>query len=80
MRQAAASPLFQGIADNDYFYFIHSYHVAPTEREVTAGETEYAGAFPSIIARGKLFATQFHPEKSSRSGLRMLENFVKLEA
>jgi glutamine amidotransferase len=79
VRQAAASPLFMGINDEDYFYFIHSYHVAPAQREAAIGETEYACRFASIIARDNVFATQFHPEKSARSGLRLLENFVRLE-
>lgn len=76
VRQAAPSPLFAEIREDEYFYFIHSYHVAPSDAAVIAGETEYAARFPAIIARGNVFATQFHPEKSARPGLRMLENFV----
>jgi len=69
-------PLFNGIAEGSYFYFVHSYYVAPAEAEVVGGETEYDVKYCSVLWRGEMYATQFHPEKSQRAGLRMLENFV----
>ena len=79
VRQAAAHPLWAGVPDETNYYFVHSYYVDPTDRSVVAGETEYDGfVFCSAIARGNLFATQFHPEKSSALGLRIYENFGRL--
>jgi len=71
-------PLLDGIPDGAYFYFVHSYYVVPTDEAVTAAVTEYGGGFTSMVARGSLFAMQFHPEKSQRLGLRILENFRRL--
>jgi imidazole glycerol-phosphate synthase subunit HisH len=71
-------PLFEGIEDSSEFYFVHSYYPAPSDDSYTMGITEYADArFASAIGRGNLFATQFHPERSGRIGLRMLENFSR---
>jgi glutamine amidotransferase len=55
---------------------VHSYYCEPAEPGLTAGRTDYAGAFTSAIARDNIFATQFHPEKSSGAGLRLLSNFA----
>ena len=71
------APILEGIADDTYFYFVHSYYVAPRDREVIGGETDYGLPFCSMIWRGNCFATQFHPEKSQAVGLKLLENFVK---
>ncbi|MEQ8850004.1 imidazole glycerol phosphate synthase subunit HisH [Botrimarina sp.] len=71
-------PIFEGIDDGAYFYFVHSYHVAAADREVVATETDYGGPFCSSVWRGNLFATQFHPEKSQSVGLRLLKNFAEL--
>jgi glutamine amidotransferase len=71
-------PLLDGVPDGAYFYFVHSYYVVPTDEDVTAAETEYGGEFTSMVARGNLYAMQFHPEKSQRLGLRILENFRRL--
>jgi len=62
---------------NRYFYFAHSFHGSP-EEDATVGETEYYGRFPSLFRKGNTVGTQFHPEKSSASGLRFLRNFVDL--
>ena len=62
--------------DEAYFYFVHSYHARPRDAEVIAAETDYGGRFCSAVRRGRLFATQFHPEKSQRAGLRLLEAFL----
>ena len=69
--------LFDGIDDNSEFYFVHSYYPAPADSGVTMAETEYASVtFASVAGRDNLVATQFHPEKSGRIGLRFLKNFV----
>jgi imidazole glycerol-phosphate synthase subunit HisH len=68
-------PVWAGIPDDSYFYFVHSYVVHPAE-PVQASETDYAGPFVSAIARDNVFATQFHPEKSGRLGLQIYQNFV----
>ncbi|MCD6521767.1 imidazole glycerol phosphate synthase subunit HisH [Candidatus Calescamantes bacterium] len=69
--------LFDGIPDNSYFYFIHSYYVVPVEKEIIATTTFYGLEFVSSIKKGNLFACQFHPEKSGKIGLKLLENFLK---
>ena len=71
-------PLLKGIADDSAVYFVHSYCARPTEQVVVAMETDYGGKFPSMIWRGNIFATQFHPEKSQAIGLKLLENFINL--
>jgi glutamine amidotransferase len=71
-------PLLEGLADGTHVYFVHSYYVKPRDRNVIATETDYGGPFCSMIWRGNLFATQFHPEKSQADGLRMLRNFAEL--
>jgi len=71
-------PILEGIEEGAYFYFVHSYYVVPKDREVIAAETDYPDPFCSMIWRGNLFATQFHPEKSQAVGLRLLSNFVNL--
>ncbi len=78
MEKVTDSPHMEGIPSGTYFYFVHSYHVAPSEREVVAGETAYLGRFASAVWRDNVFASQFHPEKSQRWGLKILENFVRL--
>ena len=71
-------PLMDGIEDRSEFYFVHSYYPAPDDPAIVVGETDYAGvSFASAVGRGNLFATQFHPERSGRIGLRLLENFTK---
>ena len=78
VRQVAPAPLFRGIPDGEYFYFVHSYYVDPiaAQQGVVAGRTEYEADFPSVLWRGNLLATQFHPEKSQERGLQMLRNFA----
>ncbi len=74
--QAQDHPLWQGIDNHSRFYFVHSYHVVPEEACLAAGRTQYGIPFVSAIARGNLFATQFHPEKSADAGLQLLRNFI----
>ena len=71
-------PIFKGIPDGTYFYFVHSYYVDPDDRLAVAGSTDYGITFASAIWQGNLFATQFHPEKSQQAGLKLIENFAKL--
>lgn len=68
-------PLFKGIPENTAFYFVHSYYVEPAYPTLIAGATEYGIEFTSVAARENVFGIQFHPEKSSALGLRILQNF-----
>jgi glutamine amidotransferase len=70
--------LLAGIPPEAHFYFVHSYYVVPTDESVVAARTEHGSRFVSMIARDNLFATQFHPEKSQRVGLKLLENFAAM--
>lgn len=78
VRQRIRHPIFEGIEDGANFYFVHSYYGSPEDGSVVAGETDYGVSFASMILRGNLIATQFHPEKSGEVGLRMYRNFLKL--
>jgi glutamine amidotransferase len=73
------TPLLTGLDEGTYVYFVHSYYVVPEDRNVIATETDYGGPFCSMIARGNVYATQFHPEKSQADGLRILKNFAALK-
>jgi glutamine amidotransferase len=75
VHQLRPHPVFEGIEDNSYFYFLHSYYVAPEDPEWVIGETEYGVRFPAVIARDNVVAMQFHPEKSGEGSLRMYANF-----
>ena len=69
-------PVLEGIEDKSEFYFVHSYYAVPRFKKEIIGETEYAGVkFAAIVGKNNLVATQFHPEKSGRIGLRLLQNF-----
>jgi glutamine amidotransferase len=78
VHDTSGNPLFDGIPDGTYFYFVHSYFAVPEEEDVVAGRTEYGTRFCSAISRGNLFATQFHPEKSDRWGIMVLHNFGRI--
>ena len=73
-----ACPLFRGIDSGSYVYFVHSFFPKPADESIVAARTTYGGPFASAIWRDNIFATQFHPEKSQRVGLRALRNFVEL--
>ena len=75
-----SSPLLEGIRDGEFFYFVHSYFVKPKDESVVLTESDYGIRFCSSVEKENVFATQFHPEKSQRAGLKLLENFVKLVA
>jgi len=71
-------PLFRGLANGSYVYFVHSFFPQPEDPTIIATRTTYGGTFASSIWRDNVFATQFHPEKSQEVGLRLLRNFVEL--
>lgn len=72
------SPLFEGIPESTAFYFVHSYRFVPREDSVIIGSTEYGIRFAAAVQSGNIFAVQFHPEKSSTMGLKVLSNFGRL--
>ncbi len=74
--QRMEHPLWSGIADKSWFYFVHSYFVAPEDDSVAAGTSSYGLPFVCAVARDNIFATQFHPEKSAESGLKLFSNFI----
>ena len=76
VRQTRAHPLWEGVEDGSYFYFVHSYYAAPLEAADTIGEADYGGHYTCAVARDNLVATQFHPEKSAAAGLRLYRNFI----
>lgn len=73
-------PLFKGVESGSYVYFVHSFYPQPTDPSIIASETEYGQRFASAVWKDNVYATQFHPEKSQRVGLKLLENFVNLAA
>lgn len=76
VHQKTAHPLWDGVADDTYFYFVHSFYAVPAVAAHTVGVTEYGSAFSCAVARDNIFATQFHPEKSASAGLQLYRNFV----
>ncbi|MDM8567969.1 imidazole glycerol phosphate synthase subunit HisH [Thiotrichales bacterium HSG1] len=77
VKQTQNHPLWNNIPDNSRFYFVHSYHVEPTNNNVIVGTTSYGNFdFVSVIAQDNVFAVQFHPEKSQNAGLTLLNNFL----
>jgi glutamine amidotransferase len=78
VKQKLSHPIFDGIPDEANFYFVHSYYVEPEDRSLVAGETEYGIPICSVLTRGNMVATQFHPEKSGEVGLRFYGNFIKI--
>lgn len=77
IRQRLAHPLFQGIADEAFFYFVHSYYCEPAESRIVLGETDYGVTYASVVGQDNVFGVQFHPEKSQAAGLRLLANFAR---
>jgi glutamine amidotransferase len=76
VQQQMPHPLWNGIADNTRFYFVHSYYVDAVDRSLLAGQLNYGVAADAALARDNLFAVQFHPEKSHTAGLQLLRNFL----
>jgi imidazole glycerol-phosphate synthase subunit HisH len=69
-------PLWAGVPEGAWFYFVHSFYARPSDPRHSVGETEYGARFTSAVARDNIFATQFHPEKSAEHGLRLYRNFL----
>ena len=76
VHQRARTPLFDGVEDDAFFYFVHSYYCDAADAQVVAGETEYGITYPSVVAHDNIAGVQFHPEKSQAAGLRVLKNFA----
>ena len=72
------SRLFKGIPDGNYVYFVHSYYLKAGSEDIVAATTEYGTHIHAAVEKGNLYACQFHPEKSSQTGLKILENFISL--
>lgn len=75
---ARLNELFDGIAEGTYVYFVHSLYPNPTDKNIIITETEYGSTFASAVAKGNIYGTQFHPEKSGNTGLQILKNFAKI--
>jgi glutamine amidotransferase len=78
VRWARSSPLIDGLPDPSTFYHVHSYVPHPADEADVLGTSDYGTPFVSVVARENVFGAQFHPEKSSTHGLKMLENFARL--
>jgi imidazole glycerol-phosphate synthase subunit HisH len=76
VKQTLAHPIYEGVADESWFYFVHSFYAQPDSKSHSAGETDYGGLFTAALARDNIFATQFHPEKSAAQGLQLYKNFL----
>ena len=74
--QSGSHPIWQGVPDASYFYFVHSFCARPSDPRHSVGLTDYGGRFTSALARDNIFATQFHPEKSAEFGLALYRNFL----
>lgn len=75
-----AGRLFEGIAEGSYVYFVHSYYLRADDPQIVAAATEYGTTIHASVERDNLFACQFHPEKSSETGLKILQNFLNIKA
>ena len=76
VRQSRPHPVWAGVPDGSWFYFVHSYYARPSDARHTVGEADYGPSFTAAVARDNIFATQFHPEKSADSGLALYRNFL----
>lgn len=76
MLDGTAHPVWAGVPDGSYFYFVHSFYARPSDARHTTGEADYGGRFTAAIGRDNIFATQFHPEKSAAHGLALYRNFL----
>jgi imidazole glycerol-phosphate synthase subunit HisH len=72
------SPLFYGLDGEQYVYFVHSFYLSASDREIVTAKADYGIEFDAVVNKGNIYATQFHPEKSGSVGLKMLENFINL--
>lgn len=78
IEQIRENTLFDGVTNRSFFYFVHSYYCEPSDQSVVAGETEYGLNYASVVAKDNICGVQFHPEKSQDAGLRLLNNFARL--
>ena len=76
VHQARSHPVWAGVPDDSFFYFVHSFHAKPADAVHSVGETDYGVRFTCAVARDNIFATQFHPEKSAEHGLALYRNFL----
>jgi imidazole glycerol-phosphate synthase subunit HisH len=76
VRQTLQHPVYAGVPDESWFYFVHSFYAKPAQAAHNAGEADYGGRFTAAVARDNIFATQFHPEKSAAQGLQLYQNFL----
>jgi imidazole glycerol-phosphate synthase subunit HisH len=76
VKQTLDHPIYNDVADESWFYFVHSFYAKPASKAHSAGETDYGGLFTAALARDNIFATQFHPEKSAAQGLQLYKNFL----
>lgn len=74
--QPQVHPIWAGVPDGSYYYFVHSFYAQPADPADSAGETDYGVRFTCALARDNIFATQFHPEKSAEHGLALYRNFL----
>ena len=72
------SKLLEGITNNSWVYFVHSYHISSKNKSIVAASSEYGISIPAVIEKDNLFGTQFHPEKSGKAGSTMIKNFLKM--
>lgn len=79
VRQTRTHPIFAGVPDNTHFYFVNSYYPVPADPAVVIAESDYGVKFAAAVASGRVIATQFHLEKSGAAGLKLLDNFCRLE-
>jgi imidazole glycerol-phosphate synthase subunit HisH len=77
VRQRHPHPLFEGVEDQTFFYFVHSFYCQPADGRVVIGETDYGMLYPAVVAQQNICGVQFHPEKSQAAGLRLLANFAR---
>ncbi len=77
VRQSRPHPVWAGVEDGSWFYFVHSYYARTSDARHSVGEADYGGGFTAAVARDNIFATQFHPEKSAQAGLALYRNFLR---
>lgn len=70
--------ILDGVEEKDYFYFVHSYYAIPSDLEIITAETDYGVSFTSVIVKNNIFGVQFHPEKSGKSGEKIIRNFARI--
>ena len=76
-RSLAEHPVLDGLSNGDFAYYVHSYHMIPSDSQHALGTCDYGGAVTAIVGRDNMFGTQFHPEKSQRVGLRLIANWLE---